>query len=79
MYFKEKILKVVKLLQEDFKQNIKEFNMNNTEYSRSHILSLLQERGYEIKVEKKKTGGYDAHFDHKIAVNPYCKYSYSSE
>ena len=79
MYFKEKVLKVVKLLQEDFKQNIKEFNMNNTEYSRSHILSLLQERGYEIKVEKKKTGGYDAHFDHKIAVNTSCKYSYSSE
>jgi hypothetical protein len=28
MYFKEKILKVVKLLQEDFKQNIKEFDMD---------------------------------------------------
>ena len=27
MYFKEKILKVVKLLQEDFKQNIKEKKM----------------------------------------------------
>lgn len=53
--------------------------MNNPEYSRIHILSLLQERGYEIKVEKKKTGGYDAHFDHKIAVNPSCKYSYSAE
>ena len=79
MYFKEKILKVVKLLQEDFKQNIKEFDMNNPEYSRSHILSLLIEKGYEIKVEKKKTGGYDAHFDHKIAVNPSCKYSYSAE
>ena len=80
MYFKEKILKVVKLLQEDFKQNIKEFDMNNTEISRSHILSLLYERGYEIKLEKRSpTGGYDAHFDHKIAVKPSCKYSYSSE
>ena len=53
--------------------------MNNPEYSRSHILSLLQEKDYEIIVENKKTGGYDAHFDHKIAVNPSCKYSYSSE
>ena len=79
MYFKEKILKVVKLLQEDFKQNIKEFDMENYKLSKSHLLSLLQEKGYEIKVEKKKTGGYDAHFDHKIAVNPSCKYSYSSE
>ena len=35
---------------------------------------------YEIKIEKRSpTGGYDAHFDHKIAVNPSCKYSYSSE
>ena len=80
MYFKEKILKVVKLLQEDFKQNIKEFDMENAKESRSHILSLLYERGYEIKLEKRSpTGGYDAHFDHKIAVNPSCKYSYSSE
>ena len=53
--------------------------MEDAELSRSHILSLLQEKGYEIKVEKKKTCGYDAHFDHKIAVNPSCKYSYSSE
>ena len=53
--------------------------MNNPEYSRSHILSLLIEKGYEIKVEKNRAGGYDAHFDHKIAVNPSCKYSYSSE
>ena len=35
---------------------------------------------YEIKIEKRSpTGGYDAYFDHKIAVNPSCKYSYSSE
>ena len=54
--------------------------MNNPEYSRSNILSLLQEKGYEIKVEKRSpTGGYDAHFYHKIAVNPSRKYSYSSE
>ena len=53
--------------------------MENAKESISNILSLLQERGYEIKVEKKKTGGYDAHFNHKIAVNPSCKYSYSSE
>ena len=54
--------------------------MDNTEHSRSHILSLLYERGYEIKLEKRSpTGGCDAHFDHKIAVNPSCKYSYSSE
>ena len=31
MYFKEKILKVVKLLQEDFKQNIKENDMDYEE------------------------------------------------
>ena len=54
--------------------------MENNELSRSHILSLLQEKGYEIKLEKRSpTGGYDAYFDHKIAVNPSCKYSYSSE
>ena len=54
--------------------------MNNPECSRSHILSLLYERGYEIKLEKRSpTGGYDAYFDHKAAVNPSCKYSYSSE
>ena len=54
--------------------------MENYKESRSHILSLLQKKGYEIKLEKRSpTGGYDAHFDHKIAVNPSCKYSYSSE
>lgn len=54
--------------------------MNNTECSRSHILSLLYEKGYEIKLEKRSpTGGYDAHFEHKMAVNPSCKYSYSTE
>lgn len=54
--------------------------MDNTEHSRSHILSLLYERGYEIKLEKRSpTGGYDAHFENKMAVNPSCKYSYSSE
>ena len=80
MYFKEKILKVVKLLQEDFKQNLKEFDMENADFSKSNLLSLLYERGYEIKLEKRSpTGGYDAHFVHNMAVNPSCKYSYSSE
>ena len=54
--------------------------MENAKESRSHILSLLQEKGYALKFEKRSpTGGYDAYFDHKIAVNPSCKYSYSSE
>ena len=54
--------------------------MENNQLSRSHILSLLYEKGYEIKLEKRSpTGGYDAHFDHNMAVNPSCKYSYSSE
>ena len=54
--------------------------MKNAELSKSYLLSLLYEKGYEIKLEKRSpTDGYDAHFDHKIAVNPSCKYSYSSE
>lgn len=53
--------------------------MKNAELSKSKLLYLLLDRGYEIKVEKNRTGGYDAHFDHKIAVNPSCKYSYSVE
>lgn len=53
--------------------------MNNVEFPKRNLLYLLLEKGYEIKVEKNKTDGYDAHFDHKIAVNPSCKYSYSSE
>ena len=54
--------------------------MNNPELSKSYLLSLLQEKGYEIKLEKRSTtGGYDAYFDHKVAVNHSSKYSYSSE
>ena len=54
--------------------------MKNAELSKSYLLSLLYEKGYEIKLEKRSpTGGYDAHFDHKIAVKPSCKYRYSSE
>ena len=53
--------------------------MENTELSKSYLLSLLYEKGYEIKVEKKSTGGYSAYFDHRVAVNPSCKYDYSSE
>ena len=53
--------------------------MKNAELSKSYLISLLYEKGYEIKIEKKSTGGYSAYFDHKIAVNPSCKYSYSSE
>ena len=54
--------------------------MEDAKESRSHILSLLYERGYQIKLEKRSpTGGYDAYFDHKAAMNPSCKYSYSSE
>lgn len=54
--------------------------MENNELSKSYLLSLLYEKGYEIKLEKRSpTGGYDAYFDHKVAVNPSKKYSYSSE
>ena len=53
--------------------------MKNAELSKSYLLSLLYEKGYEIKIEKKSTGGYSACFDHKVAVNPSSKYDYSSE
>ena len=53
--------------------------MENTELSKSYLLSLLYEKGYEIKVEKKSTGGYSAYFNHRVAVNPSRKYDYSSE
>ena len=53
--------------------------MENNEFSKSYLLSLLYEKGYKIKVKKKSTGWYSAYFYHKIAVNPSCKYSYSSE
>ena len=54
--------------------------MGNVELSKSYLLSLLQEKGYEIKLEKRSpTGEYDAYFDHKVAVNPSSRYDYSSE
>ena len=53
--------------------------MEDIELSESHLLSLLYEKGYEIKVEKKSTGGYSAYFNHRVAVNPSSKYNYSSE
>ena len=53
--------------------------MKNDELSKSYLLSLLYEKGYEIKIEKKSTGGYGAYFDHKVAINPSSRYDYSSE
>jgi hypothetical protein len=54
-------------------------HLTNTPRKKLYEYYICDNCGCEIKVEKKKTGGYDAHFDHKIAVNPSCKYSYSSE
>ena len=53
MYFKEKILKVVKLLQEDFKQNIKEKKMKlkfEVDFKKIFIVSFLTIIAMAIKV-----------------------------
>ena len=53
MYFKEKILKVVKLLQEDFKQNIKEKKMKlkfEVDFKKIFIVSFLTIITLAIKI-----------------------------
>lgn len=53
MYFKEKILKVVKLLQEDFKQNIKEKKMKlkfEVDFKKILIVGFLTIIAMAIKV-----------------------------
>ena len=53
MYFKEKILKVVKLLQEDFKQNIKEKKMKlkfEVDFKKIFIVGFLTIIALVIKI-----------------------------